>query len=607
MNGSALPIEFTSGTPVGEDALLRLLMRYGLGPGEQAAIRAFGRIVNQDELAFDLLERFGLNDPGMDGLVEPLLRRFCAILAQVGAWDFTAPWAGCLVECWVECYLSGAVAEFPFLAIEALMASCQARLVGDKSSVSRLELDILAALGRLGWCLAGMLTEVSLEREQNYRQMAEEGDPVLGIPNRRRFLTLLSSLLGNLGPDQRLGLVVVDVEWGLSVEVLAIDERDQLRMALSDAMRSVLRPADILCALGENEWAVILTSLSNPAQVSLAGHKLVDACEVVRSNSFPELRGRFCAGGAWAPEHSREPLALEQAARAALVVARASGRLFDVYCADVAASAENDAGFEREVAWAMESQQFQLYLQPQVELPSRRVVGAEALLRWPQPDGRAVASTDILRVLERIGMMPDLSRWVIQQAAQILAALEREGCTIRISINLVADDLKDAELPLFIRQTCETWRVPSSRLCFELTEGGLVSSSDRVSARTLEALKEEGRLALDDFGTGYSSMDYLRRLPVAELKLDKSFVERVTLSPTDRSIVELMIRIAHTFGLEVVAEGVEDTATEDCLIEMGCNCAQGHLYAQAMPIDTFVAWWRASEAAQQQEAQRALG
>jgi sensor c-di-GMP phosphodiesterase-like protein len=114
-------------------------------------------------------------------------------------------------------------------------------------------------------------------------------------------------------------------------------------------------------------------------------------------------------------------------------------------------------------------------------------------------------------------------------------------------------------------------------------------------------------LALDDFGTGYSSMDYLRRLPVAELKLDKSFVERVTLSPTDRSIVELMIRIAHTFGLEVVAEGVEDVATEAALVEMGCNCAQGHLYAQAMPLETFVTWWRASDALQAREEHRALG
>jgi len=263
----------------------------------------------------------------------------------------------------------------------------------------------------------------------------------------------------------------------------------------------------------------------------------------------------------------------------------------------VVVRAEGDANFEMEVARALEAQQFQLYLQPQVELPSRRVVGAEALLRWPRADGRTVAPPAILRVVERIGLMPVLSRWVIQKAAQSLAAMAAAGCTLRVSVNVVADDLNDPELPIFIRQTCDTWRVAASRLCFEITEGGLVSS-EGISVRTLEALREGGgRLALDDFGTGYSSMDYLRRLPVDELKLDKSFVERITGTDNDRAIVELMVRIAHTFGLEVVAEGVETAATEAVLVEMGCNCAQGYLYAPAMPLDEFIAWCRESEQA----------
>jgi EAL domain-containing protein (putative c-di-GMP-specific phosphodiesterase class I) len=244
------------------------------------------------------------------------------------------------------------------------------------------------------------------------------------------------------------------------------------------------------------------------------------------------------------------------------------------------------------VARAFEARQFGLYLQPQVALPSRRPVGAEALLRWTDDDGRVVSPARILRVLERLGLMADLSRWVIQQAAQSLAALEAAACPLRVSANLVAEDLKDPELPLFIRQTCETWRIDPSRLCFELTEGGLVSS-EGMSVRTLEALKMAGgRVALDDFGTGYSSMDYLRRLPVDELKIDKSFVERIVESASDRAIVELMIRIAHAFGLEVVAEGVEDPATEGMLAGMGCDCAQGYLYAPAMAVDAFIDWWR---------------
>ncbi|RTL37471.1 MAG: GGDEF domain-containing protein [Rhodocyclaceae bacterium] len=570
------------------DALARLLLRYGIGPAEQAAIRAFGRMVDVDVLAAGLAERFAHVGEGGGAPLDA----FCASLARLAEWDFSATWLRELVRRWLECYLAGAVAEFPFLATEALLGECQAQLLGERSTAHRLELDIQMALVRLGFCLGGVLAEATVEQEQAFRICAEDADPVLGIPNRRRFLGLLTEYLKCVGEGDVLGLVLVTADWGFAADVLALDEQDCLRLALSDAMRAALRPRDVLCALGNAEWAVILPDLRSSAQVSLAAYKLVDACDAARSNAFPALRGRFCAGGSWAPEHARNVLDLERTARMAVNVARRSGQLFDVYCPDVTRRADRDAHFETEVARAFEARQFRLYLQPQVVLPSRRPVGAEALLRWTDSEGRAVSPGRVLRVFERLGLMADLSRWVIQQAAQSLAALDAAGCELRISANLVAEDLQDPELPLFIRQTCETWRISPSRLCFELTEGGLVSS-EGMSVRTLEALKGGGgRLALDDFGTGYSSMDYLRRLPVDELKIDKSFVERIVQSASDRSIVELMVRIAHAFGLEVVAEGVENEETESMLAAMGCDCAQGYLYASAMPVDVFIDWWR---------------
>lgn len=597
MNSASLNTDLSLSGDLDAEALARLFLRYGIGQGEQAAIRAFGRIISSRELADALLDRFGLTAGGEDPGLEPAAWGFCETLAGLADWDFSPAWLNALVARWTECHLAGVVTEFPFIAVEALVGECQARLFGERDMVYRLEMDILTAIVRLGWCLGGLLADVSVEREQAYRICAEEGDPVLGIPNRRRFLSLLEDHFRPEARGRHLGLVVVEVEWGRSADVLALDERDQLRLALSETLRGALRSNDILCALGESQWAAILPDLHTPAQVSLAGNRLVDACEVLRVNEYPELRGRFCAGGAWVTDETRDPLSLEQAARSALVVAKASGRLFDVYCADVAVTAERDAWFEQAVARALEAQQFEVWLQPQVELPSRRVVGAEALLRWRGPDGVQVAPPEVIRVLERIGLMGDLSRWVIQQAVQLLASLAAAGCPLRVSVNLVAEDLRDPELPLFVRQTCETWHVPVSRLCFELTEGSLVCP-DEVSAQTLDALVDEGGcFSLDDFGTGYSSMDYLRRLPVAELKLHKSFVERVTASSTDRAIVELMIRIAHTFGLVVVAEGVEDVIVESAVAELGCNCAQGFLYAQAMPLDTFVEWWKTTETA----------
>ena len=586
-------LERSAAQALGEDSLARLLIRYGFGQAEQAAVRAFSRIVDVDALTVALLERLNLGDTASDGAIEPALRHFCAELASLPQWNFSTAWPNRLMARWSDCYLAGAVAEFPFIAIENLVELCQQRLFGEREMVYRLEMDILSAVVRLGWCLGGLLSEVSIDQEQAFRLFAEDGDPVLGIPNRRRFLALLEQHLRG-GALTELGLVVIEVDWGRSVAVLPMDERDGLRLAFTEAMHATLRPNDVLCALGENEWGVILPDLQSPAQVSLAGHKIVDACEVLRNNSFPSLNGRFCAGGAWAPDHLADPLGLEQAARAALMVAKGSGRLFDVYCADLAERAQADAELETDVVRAFEARQFELFLQPQVSLPSRRLVGAEALLRWRREDGSTVGPDKILSILERVGLMPALSRWVIQRAVQVVASLMAAGCETRVSVNLVAEDLKDPELHLFVRQTCETWRVPTELLCFEITEGGLVSS-EGLSANTLSNLRAlGGRLSLDDFGTGYSSMDYLRRMPVQELKVDKSFVQRVTQRDSDRAIVELMIRIAHTFGLEVVAEGVEDTNTEDALVALGCDCAQGYLYSKVVPLDEFIVWWKAA-------------
>ena len=183
-----------------------------------------------------------------------------------------------------------------------------------------------------------------------------------------------------------------------------------------------------------------------------------------------------------------------------------------------------------------------------------------------------------------------------QRAVQAVASLRAAGCDIRVSVNLSSEDLRDPELAVFVRQTCETWHVSAERLCFEITEGGFVAD-EATSARTLESLREAGGwLSLDDFGTGYASMDYLRRMPVQELKLDKSFVERLNRDEADRAIVELMIRIAHTFGLEVVGEGVEEAETARTLATLGCDHAQGYHYARPMPVGDFIAWWQARQA-----------
>jgi len=188
-----------------------------------------------------------------------------------------------------------------------------------------------------------------------------------------------------------------------------------------------------------------------------------------------------------------------------------------------------------------------------------------------------------------------LSRWLINHSARVLAELHRNGIDVRVSINLTASDLQDVELPDLLQQSLSTWAAPPRRLGVELTESAVIADE----AQTYEVLSRVRDLgcsvAIDDFGTGYSSMIYLRRLPLHEIKLDRTFVRSIASSPQDRAIVGALVQLAHGLGLEAVAEGVEDEATLAILRKLGCERAQGYLFGMPMPVAEFITWWHARQ------------
>jgi len=244
---------------------------------------------------------------------------------------------------------------------------------------------------------------------------------------------------------------------------------------------------------------------------------------------------------------------------------------------------------------ALSNGEFQLYLQPKINLKTGLITEAEALIRWFHKERGFIPPDHFIPLAERTGKIRAITQWVLEEAARLVKELRRESINCAIGINLSARDLHDQKLPAQVSRVISNYDLERSDLYFEITESELMQDSDKAIA-VLEDLRGKGlSLAVDDFGTGYSSLEYLRRLPVSELKIDRSFVHNLASCESDQVITRAAIDMGHGLGLKVTAEGVEDTKTAALLTEMGCDMAQGYHFAKPLPYDEFInhtANWR---------------
>jgi EAL domain-containing protein (putative c-di-GMP-specific phosphodiesterase class I) len=238
----------------------------------------------------------------------------------------------------------------------------------------------------------------------------------------------------------------------------------------------------------------------------------------------------------------------------------------------------------------LERNELRLYLQPKLTLGTGRVGGAETLVRWQHPLRGLVPPLEFIPFAEQTGFIRMLTMWVFEEAARHWLALQGEGITLTLSVNLSTRDLLDPELPQKFDTLLVKHRVPAEAFCLEITESAIMDDPQRALA-TLNRLSELGfRLSIDDFGTGYSSLAYLKRLPVDELKIDKSFVMSMVEDLDDAKIVRSTIDLAHNLGLTVVAEGVESEQVWALLRELDCDEAQGYHMGKPMPATEFRSW-----------------
>jgi EAL domain-containing protein (putative c-di-GMP-specific phosphodiesterase class I) len=295
------------------------------------------------------------------------------------------------------------------------------------------------------------------------------------------------------------------------------------------------------------------------------------------------------------PEHGRDAQTLVRNADIAMYAAKRNKTGYAIYDPHYDTSQQEHLSLLGELRRAVERDELRLYYQPKVSMTSANISAVEALIRWEHPTRGLVPPAMFVPFAEHTGYIKLLTRWVIREAVRQCGAWLREGLRLQVAVNISARDLMNRELPAEVATLLAEHGVPPALLCLEITESGFME--DPVHAqKVLDRLAELGvRLSIDDYGTGHSSLSYIMRLPVHELKIDRSFISRMGVNDELSTIVRSTIDLGHNLGLKVVAEGVEDLSVWNMLRTLGCDDAQGFYMSRPLSADALAAWIREND------------
>ena len=413
-------------------------------------------------------------------------------------------------------------------------------------------------------------------------------DELTGLPNSAQFKGMLESQVALGSP---FAVLMLDLDRFKHVnDVLGHDVGDELLKSVTIRLQELCGSRGAaLARLAGDEFALLLTHASEAAAVHTAQAILQDFKRPVHIHDHLVDVGAGI-GIALFPQHGRDVMHLLSHVELAMYAAkqRQSGSM--VYDPALDASSQQSLSLLSELRRAIESNELRLYVQPKLDFKSGRVVSAEALVRWLHPTRGLVPPMQFIPFAEQTGFISELTRWVIAEAALAVRKAADAGIALKLSVNLSTRDLLGQDLPARIAALLAAQRVHPSSLCLEITESAIMDDPQRA-LMTLEQLSAMGfSLSIDDFGTGYSSLAYLKRLPVDELKIDKSFVMAMERDIDDAKIVRSTIELAHNLGLSVVAEGVETAKAWRLLVALGCDQGQGYFIGRPMPHADFIDW-----------------
>ena len=440
------------------------------------------------------------------------------------------------------------------------------------------------------------LREASMRQE---RRQAEETihrlaytDPVTGLPNRVRFREHVQQAVEQAKKSRHpLALLLMDLDRFKDVnDTLGHNRGDSLLQQVGLRLRGALFAPDVVARLGGDEFGILLPRLAAADDVKQVIKKLQDFLEAPFIIDGIPIAVEASIGVATMPEHADDADMLLQRADVAMYLAKKTGSGHLVYTPEHDPHSPRRLALLAELRQAIETEQLFLHYQPKIVLKTGRVIGVEALVRWQHPKNGVIPPDQFIGITEYTGLIKPLTRWVLAKALHECAAIRRKGNAIRLAVNLSVRSLHDPHLPGLVAELLQATGVASESLELEITESAIMVDPPRA-LETLTTLNRMGvHLSIDDFGTGFSSLGYIQKLPVAEIKIDKSFVLNMAADENDATIVRSIIELGHNLGLKVVAEGVENQTVLERLTALGCDYAQGYYISRPVAMEQFTAW-----------------
>jgi diguanylate cyclase (GGDEF)-like protein len=469
----------------------------------------------------------------------------------------------------------------------AIVATEARRADGEQDAILAARLIVIfAALGML--IAVGLFARA--RRREGERGFEADHDDLTGLLNRRGFFACLRETIA--GRSSRVAVLLLDLDGFKEInDTLGHASGDELLRQIGARLRGTLRERDEIARLGGDEFAVLVDApRTRNGDVNAIGRRVHETLTAPFEVAGLSLQVRASVGVALFPEHGESADELLRLADIAMYQAKQNRTGLSVYHSSADPRGGQALQLSSELERALAEAEFVVHYQPKANVHTGAVTGVEALVRWQHPERGLLAPEAFVPIAERNGLIRGLTLHVVRTALAQQSSWLAEGIDVQLAVNLSVANLLDTDLPRDIASILDDLGVHPSRLKLEITESYLVTDPTLIHGNIEQLCGHGVGLALDDFGTGYSSLTHLRRLPIDEIKIDRSFIQDLDTDSDDAAIVQSTIDLAHSLNLTVVAEGVETELTWNRLREFGCDQAQGYYLARPMPAPQLTGW-----------------
>jgi diguanylate cyclase len=465
-----------------------------------------------------------------------------------------------------------------------------AKQLGQGNFDLTIKTDRKDEIGELSNAFNSMREAISDREKRIYR--AAFVDEITELPNRAAFIKCLDeNIAAAKETDSNFSVMILNLDRFKQInKIMGRAFADQILIHVAESIyKFVSQTTDTVARLGADEFAVLLAN-TQLEQAQLVVNKMLKQFEQTQQVYGQNIDISMSVGISEYPIHGDSHEQLFNNAETALQYAKAKKVAVVVYEKQIDIGTKENLTLASDLREAIKNNQLSLYLQPKVDITSRQATTAEALVRWIHPEKGFIFPDQFIPFAEQTGLIQNITLWMLNEACKVVAELKDKGIMLTIAVNISTRDLIDQALPEKLQALLNQHQISVENIAIEITESSIMDDPVRAESTLLKLAQMGIKIAIDDFGTGYSSLAYLKRLPVQELKIDKSFVLNMEKNDSDATIVKSTIDLGHNLKLKVVAEGIENVEAWKLLAKMGCDYGQGYFMGKPMPAKDYPAW-----------------